>query len=315
MPSAAGWCRDTTPLSVKIVQRAPSAKRADQVPIGTSSSRPLGFSPFTCAPSVSTWATMARSGLCSAALRCRRGWRRAGSARRGCRAASSSRPQNMDDRRRCSRSGSGSRAACRAFQQVVDVDVGRAATNPSSAAARFSGRTLHDWTSRLRPHAWTESDCGNSRSTKRSAVGCGSWLARPGPLVGLDEDVVGLGHAPAPGGRRRPPECRARAPPRSAASHQRRGAARSVTSWMVPPVCRLAVLRTGEPAPVRRTSSMRIAAGRDAALGLGVERDLALAAGRGRAPPALRLDQLARRYARRRRSTSAGRRIAAATTR
>jgi hypothetical protein len=49
------------PRSLKIVVRAPSAKRADQVPIGTSPSLPFGLSDFTCAPSVSTWLTTARA--------------------------------------------------------------------------------------------------------------------------------------------------------------------------------------------------------------------------------------------------------------
>ena len=42
---------------------------------------------------------------------------------------------------------------------------------------------------------------------------------------------------------------------------------RSVTSWIVPPVCRLAVLRTGSTCPSGSTSSMRKAVRRDAALG------------------------------------------------
>src|SRR3546814_6066010 len=39
--------------SVNTVTRAPSAKRADQWPTGTSSRRPLSLSRFTIAPSVS----------------------------------------------------------------------------------------------------------------------------------------------------------------------------------------------------------------------------------------------------------------------
>jgi len=50
---------------VKTVQRAPSAKRADQCPIGTTSSRPLSFRYFTIAPSVSRCAIMARAPFCS----------------------------------------------------------------------------------------------------------------------------------------------------------------------------------------------------------------------------------------------------------
>ncbi|MNJ31098.1 hypothetical protein D3C77_257230 [compost metagenome] len=51
------------PPSEKIVQRAPSAKRDDQWPMGTTSSRPLAFTCLTWAPRVSMWATMARAGV------------------------------------------------------------------------------------------------------------------------------------------------------------------------------------------------------------------------------------------------------------
>jgi hypothetical protein len=55
-------------VSVKSVSRPPSAKREDQVPMGTTPTRPLGFNSRTMAPSVSRWATMARAGCRSRPL-------------------------------------------------------------------------------------------------------------------------------------------------------------------------------------------------------------------------------------------------------
>ena len=47
--------------SVKTRTRAPAANRAEKVPTGTSSSRPLSFSSRTMHPMVSAWTTIARS--------------------------------------------------------------------------------------------------------------------------------------------------------------------------------------------------------------------------------------------------------------
>jgi hypothetical protein len=72
----------------------------------------------------------------------------------------------------------------------------------------------------------------------------------------------------------------------------------SVTSWIVPPVCRFAVRRTAisVPWPAARPRGPSPPPPRRA-LGLGVERDDAFAAGRGGPPPALRLDEFAHRRA------------------
>ena len=51
------------PPRVSTVQRAPSAKRLDQCPIGTIASRPFCFNSRTCAPRVSTCAMSARAGF------------------------------------------------------------------------------------------------------------------------------------------------------------------------------------------------------------------------------------------------------------
>jgi hypothetical protein len=90
--------------------RAPSAKRADQVPIGTSSSRPLASACLTCAPSVSRCETMAR-----APRRARAGHPGADRAAPGqvVLDAQRGRARRRHGARwcRCSRSGWGSRAA------------------------------------------------------------------------------------------------------------------------------------------------------------------------------------------------------------
>ena len=75
----------------------PRRSAPTSVPIGTSSSRPLSLSAFTCAPSVSRCATMARAPRCASRPGRWRGWRRAGSARRRRRAARSSRADAAHD--------------------------------------------------------------------------------------------------------------------------------------------------------------------------------------------------------------------------
>ena len=78
-------------------------------------------------------------------------------------------------------------------------------------------------------------------------------VGEAGPLVGLDEDVLG----PVDGGHEqvepgdRDVEGAAGAPRRRSA---RAGCSSAVTSWMVPPVCRLAVRRTASTSPSGSTS-------------------------------------------------------------
>ena len=86
----------------------------------------------------------------------------------------------------------------------------------------------------------------------RSAVGCGSWLLNPA-VHWPDDHVLGRGrighHEVQPG--------HGMSSARAAASASRRstGCRLSVTSWMVPPVCRLAVLRTVSSTCAGRISS------------------------------------------------------------